>query len=376
MLAIFYAKKYKKEFVNVRRIYIKVLIWQKSCNIGVKIVDLKGKVVMHTIFGEGEISKIDGDYIIVSFYGEGKRFKYPEAFETFLTIKEKNIESEINDLINKKKVEEQKEIEKRKESYIKITKPKKRVKKVKELPKANIAFKCNYCDGGKSSNRVGYYGACSDKMIKHNIGVEHKVWCSCDESPCKKYYDGVITRRELDNQCKEDGFVCYESQMLKYWKAYAGVYHLGENKGKPMKLKQVRANSLCILTTREPNMNEEDRYIFAVFLVDETYEGDNTEEGYVTTSSKYKIELSPKEARRMKFWMYHANTNNPKRTAWNTGLHRYFQDLEGAQILRDLAYIKRGTKDEGLAKDFLNHFCIVNGVVLETVSKPNGAICK
>ena len=50
-------------------------------------------------------------------------------------------------------------------------------------------------------------------------------------------------------------------------------------------------------------------FIFGVFLVDEAYEGDNREEGYVTTTSKYKISLSLDEAKQMLFWNYYHNEN-------------------------------------------------------------------
>ena len=79
----------------------------------------------------------------------------------------------------------------------------------------------------------------------------------------------------------EGGFVCYESAMLRDWRAFAGYVQIGKNKGTPFKLLKVQPYSLCILTTRDPDSeNESDRYIFAVFLVDETYAGDSREAGY------------------------------------------------------------------------------------------------
>ena len=103
----------------------------------------------------------------------------------------------------------------------------------------------------------------------------------------------------------------------------------------------MQPNSLCVLTTRNPNSEEENRYIFAVFLVDETYEGDNQEEGYVTTNSPYKIMLGPKEAGSMLFGSYHANDNKAETAARSSGLHRYFDDTEAVQILRDIVEIKK-----------------------------------
>ena len=247
-------------------------------------------------------------------------------------------------------------------------------KKTKEIPRENIAFKCNFCDGGKSDEQVGYTSACSDDIIYNNIVIENKTWCSSPKCPCFKYNNNEITRKDLDSYCNDGGFVCYESQMLREWKAYAGIVQSGERKGEPMKLNKVQRNSLCVLTTRDPQMVESERYIFAVFLVDETYSGDESDEGYVGTKSKYKIKLSPKECKSMLFWKYHKNGNSPKKTAWNSGLHRYFDDEMAAQILIDIVNIKKGTKDEVLADEFLKYFCEINEIDINKVKNPSGAL--
>ena len=62
-----------------------------------------------------------------------------------------------------------------------------------------------------------------DEMIDYNIEVAQHNWCCDDDSPCKQYYDGIITRKELDSISEEDGFVCYESQMLRNWTAFLQV---------------------------------------------------------------------------------------------------------------------------------------------------------
>jgi len=43
----------------------------------------------------------------------------------------------------------------------------------------------------------------------------------------------------------------------------------------------------------------------------------------------------------MLFWNYHSNSNNADAAAWNSGLHRYFEDLEGAHILKDIEKLKK-----------------------------------
>lgn len=201
---------------------------------------------------------------------------------------------------------------------------------------------------------MGYMCACTDEMIDYNIEVAQHNWCCDEESPCRQYYDGIITREELDKFSEKDGFVCYESQMLRNWTAFAGFALTKENHQRPMKLNKVQVNSLAILTTREPYAVEKERFVFGVFLVDEAYEGDNREEGYVTTSSKYKLRLTKEEAKKVLFWNYYHNENAPEKAVWGQGLHRYITDEQAASILKDIVVIKKGKKRKNLLKSFWN----------------------
>ena len=53
--------------------------------------------------------------------------------------------------------------------------------------------------------------------------------------------------------------------------------------------------------------------LFSVCSLWMNYEGDNRDEGYVTTSSKYKISLTQKEAKKILFWNYYHNENSPEK---------------------------------------------------------------
>lgn len=345
-------------------------------------MDLINQAVIHKAFGEGKVINIENGYIIVLFSQGEKRFLYPSIFNQFLTMKDAAcadfVKSEI--LLEESKVAEDAEKKrlqamKQQEAFaLAMVKEKKITKKAKSFPRANIAFKCNYCDGGKSSEQVGFNGVCSNAVIHNNIEVEKRTWCNDELCPCIHYHNGEIDRTTLDQKCCDGELVCYESQMLRDWRALAGIVRSGDRKNEPMKLQQVQKNSLCVLTTRDPASIETERYIFAVFLVDETYEGDNREEGYVSTKSKYRIKLSPNEAHKMLFWNYHANDNQSDIAAWNSGLHRYLDDAEAVQILRDVATLKIGTDDEELASEFLTHFITINGVDTNTVPEKNGAL--
>ncbi|KNZ41630.1 hypothetical protein AKG39_11220 [Acetobacterium bakii] len=167
----------------------------------------------------------------------------------------------------------------------------------------------------------------------------------------------------------ENAFVCYESQMLNNWKAAAGVIQTGKNRGKPLKLKGVERNSLAILTTRLPSSKEKDRIIFGAFLVDETFEGDDSKEGFVSAKSEYKIKLSLTEAQEFKYWNYYFNPNKPETIRMGSGLFRYLSDVQATQVLRDLVKLKENTPEEASSKLFLEHFCRINGIHLDDIPK-------
>ena len=114
--------------------------------------------------------------------------------------------------------------------------------------------------------------------------------------------------------------------------------------------------------------------IFGVFLVDESYEGDNQAEGYVTTTSKYKLKLTPDEANKILFWNYHKNSKDEGTARWSSGLYRYISDITSAQILRDIAEVKKNSSDAELAKEFFEYYCKVNNVDINSLPQNNGVL--
>ena len=108
--------------------------------------------------------------------------------------------------------------------------------------------------------------------------------------------------------------------------------------------------------------------------MDDADEGDNVNEGFVKSNSQYRIELSPAEAKQIKFWNYHANDTNPEKCAWSQGLYRYTNDVEAVQILRDIVAVKRVPVEKKFAEDFLTHFCNIKKINLEEIPDPNGAL--
>jgi hypothetical protein len=337
------------------------------------VVDIIGTKVRHKSFGEGTVTKFDGKYLLVKFENKKMEFVYPISFKRFLTTKNAKFKEriELDQVIAQDLAEEKKKLKEADIIALKAEiKSRSSVYTKRQTKRDSVVFKCNYCDGGKTPDQVGYAGVCSDETINHNISVINRTWCSDDESLCKKHSDGEITRKELDTKHQEGDFVCHESQMLEKWTAAAGV-----NKGTRKKLKRVQPDSLCILTTRDPlDKGEDERYIFAAFIIDKTFEGDTQREGYVSASSEYKIKLSQKEAHLMPFWNYHSNESQSSRAFWGSGLYRYVSNTQAAQILRDIVKIKKGTSEEELADRIFEHFCKINHIDIHILPKSKGAL--
>ena len=343
------------------------------------MINLKNEQIKHKSWGFGAVVEQNDTYIRIEFSVGIKQFQYPEAFENFLKCSDTRLQEKIlNALADKKQQEVEKKIkfqEERKNTAKIYGRAAKTVsRKKKTYPKENIAFKCNFCSGGSDENGIGYKCACSDELISYNIEVAQHNWCCSEDCPCSQYYDGIIDRTTLDSYAEEDGFVCYESQMLRNWTAFAGFALTKENNQRPMRLNKVQINSLAILTTRVPYAPEKDRFVFGVFLVDEAYEGDSRDEGYVTTSSKYKLSLSLEEAKRILFWNYYHNENAPEKVAWGQGLHRYITDVQAACILRDVAKLKENTSEQELAREFFEYFCNINKLDRDELLKSDGAL--
>lgn len=344
---------------------------------------ITGRAVTHKTLGPGEIiskQTSGGDsYIWVQFQDKPVKFQYPKIFEgDFLKADDPELMNQVaQDILIKQQEREKKSLGIQPNKLVYKPTPSPTKPTFRQVVKSNIAFKCTYCNGGRIPGvSLGFHGVCSDALIRYNIEEKRSPWCSNVKSLCKQYQSGLISRAELERYMEDTGFVCYESAMFRDWTAYAGVYQSGENEGKPIKLKQVQADSLAILTTREPNTPERKRFIFGVFLADESYEGDHYAEGYVTTHSKWKIELPPSEAHKILFWNYYANENSPDTPHWGTGLFRYIPDDQAVQILEDIISVRIQQADKDFAQQFLNHYCTINSIDKSTVSPPNGALLR
>ena len=102
------------------------------------------------------------------------------------------------------------------------------------------------------------------------------------------------------------------------------------------------------------------------------FEGTEAVFGTVSSQSRFRIELNEEEARQLLFWDYYS-VNWPK-PRWGSGLFRYINDIQAAQILNKICKIKRNSSERKLANDFLKHFCDTHGINIDNLPEPNGIL--
>ena len=306
---------------------------------------------------------------------------FPDAFDEFLKFKEGTLQAEVELLIAEKKANAEakkreeheaemhaiKEAKRVAEEKIAAEKHKKSATTDRHADENNLAFKCNFCNGNCSDNCLGYKGVCSDEQIKQNI-KDGRAWCSNPDSPCYKYVNGMLTRKNLDDLNSNGTFVCYEARMLIDWKAEAGEDVDDNGVHKARRITNASSNSLAVLTTTLPKTSGKDRVIFGVFITGVVDEGDDVKAGYVKAKDDYHIELTPGEAKQMKFWNYHQNPRNAESTQWGSGLYRYMKDSTCVRILEDIVKIKTDPREKAHAQKVMNYYCKIKGFDINNIT--------
>ena len=306
-----------------------------------KVVDQKNKS-----WGEGTISVVNNEMKVYFPKKTGMKFQtysYPLDFKKRLKLVDENEEIvlKIDDAIW-----------------------------FEEAVKESLAFKYNLCDGGCSETKLGFDGVCSDECIKNNIKNASRAWCS--KSPCNDYYSGKKTREEIDKAYNDGAFFCYESRLMKDWKASVGV----DDNGRPRRLGSNVINGLAVITSVDSSRDENNRFIFAVFLIRSQEYGDDFQEGSVSASDgknkEYCITLSREEAKKMKFWNYYSNPNKPEKIIWGTGLYRFISFERSARILKDIVDIKTDEEEKKKAAELLEEFCNLHDI--KEIPERDGAL--
>lgn len=322
-------------------------------------MNLTGAKVIHSRFGEGVVTGLEEGRIRVAFGADMRVFPFPAAFLSVLTAADDALQAELVRMGAASEAEQQRlqaiKIGRSLENLDSLRSATPKGQASREEERTNVAFKCCYCDGGMRENGLGFAGVCSKKNIEYNIRVRNYRFCA-ESSACRDYLEGVIDYRELCKMYARGGSPCSDAKVLRDWEMYAEMP--GDSARYEAKRSARYGGSLAILTTRQPGDEEEDRYIFAVYLIG-GYEAaaDNPKGGLIYASPDFTLMLTPWEAKATKFWNYYRNTKPDRDEEWGTGLFRCLSDGEAARLLRDIAYRRRGMKNLAPAQRLLEEYC-------------------
>ena len=335
---------------------------------------------------ETDITKQSDEQICIEIGNTEKRFQFPDAFATVLKFKDKKLQDEVEKLIAQKNEAIKEEKKERRDNMAReleerqlaeaerIAAAKRSARQTppdRNAGQNNLVFKCNFCDGGCSDTCIGYKGVCSEKQIKENIKLKRK-WCSDAKSPCLQYIEGKLTYDELVERNSKGTFVCYEARMLTDWKAEAGD-NLKKN-GKARRITNNSKDSLVFLSTVTKKSKEQDRFIFGAFIAGNVAEGNEAMAGYVKANPEYTVELTPDEAKEIKFWHYYKNKDDSNKAQWGSGLFRYMKDETSARILADIVEIKKNDDEKERAKRMLEYYCNTKRIDINNIPEADGVI--
>ena len=293
------------------------------------------------------------------------KFSFPSIFNDILCMKDPALQQEIKELcesenysINRQKEERLSEFESRFAPSLDQKNAKsKRVKRYKD--NNNIAIKCNYCDGGRNDQVFGYLGVCSDEVLRDNVLVSKRPWCSSSTCECKNYINGEISRAELDKKYADGSFICHESRLLSDWVASARR-HQSEKKGdKPIKMSNAFVNRLCVLTVKESSELEKDRKVFGAFIISEVESSDVKTEGNVHAHPNFRIDLTKDEAENVRFWDYHKNKSKMDMPFWGSSLLRYLTDVQSINMLKGMMEAAVEPEKKAHIMEVLEYYCRV-----------------
>lgn len=203
-------------------------------------MNLLNQSVTNSVYGQGVVTAQDKKYIYVSFSAGEKKFKYPEAFDGFLKLKDEFMQELVNAHMNQLKLKTQ------------VIKKQEENEKQEKLEK------------NKRTNKA-----------KSNVST-------CVNIAFK--------------------FEDYNYEPLEIDKVKVGSVKTGKNKGKPIKLSRIQNGGLCILTTKNPKMPESERCVFGAFLIEGSNKTKTSDEGFLFANPNYKLKLSEEESKLVKFW--------------------------------------------------------------------------
>ena len=277
-------------------------------------MNLINEIITHKVFGEGNIVDHEDSILTIEFSDDIKKFVYPDAFGTFITLNDQSTANSLKKIFLEREMEEEALERKREEGR----------------------------------ERQALEQQHKEKLKNHKIHESSQIVFWLDEEEQQKAF--------ID------------------WQVSTGMVQSGKNKGQPNRVARLRPNSAGLLTARDSDQPETERKILGLYMINEAFSGELSDDGMVPSHAEFKIELTVQETEKMLFWNYYINKNHPNRTAWNTGKFRYFDNVWTAQILKDIIALKTDEDEIKEVKNFLDYFCEMNALDMDNIPEANGAL--
>lgn len=277
-------------------------------------MNLLNEKVIHNVFGKGKIVNQNESFISIDFNKDIKKFVYPDAFGTFISLKNRDIAKSLDKIISKREKEEK---------ALAIEREEKRKQKALEQLRLQ-------------------------QLENHKIHESSQIALWLNENE--------------------------QQSVFTDWQVSTGEILSGPNKGQPHRAARLRPNSLALLTVRGKDQEEMERKIIGLYMVSETFAGNHSEDGLIPAHADFKMKLTGQEAEKMLFWNYYKNKNYPDRLTWNSGKFRYFDNVWAMQILRDIISLKTDEDEIKYATNFLEYFAEMNFLDLHSIPEASGAL--
>ncbi|MBE7639091.1 hypothetical protein GUB10_01990 [Salegentibacter sp. BLCTC] len=209
----------------------------------------------------------------------------------------------------------------------------------------NVAFKVTYTDSNWS-------GVCSPKMAAHNF--KYRTWCSVQSDFDVNCQHPVY---KMPGNLNKEMYPCTDCIAQKELMFYPGHYHSNDRDNEPISYLYIQEGKMALFTSKEPNSDESERFIFAVGQITKIENVQDVNGSYDRFHCDKETAIIFKR-NRLKFWNYYTNENAPSRAAWNSLLFRYLDDDIVGEVLKDVAYTNRFPGNYRKKAEFLLKECL------------------
>src|SRR5699024_7781550 len=240
-------------------------------------MNLINEEITHKIFGEGKIVKLDEYIITIDFENDVKDFVYPDVFREFVTLKNADVAKSLNEILvqrEEEKAAHDRKIEAKKMEQIAENKRREKMRNHKIHESSQIVFSL---DEEEEQNVFTDWTIFTGRVQSgKNEGKQNRVTHLSTNSAA------VMTVRRDD----ED-----KTNVVTDWTNFTRRVQSSKNEGKPNRVTRLSPNSAAVMTVRRDDEDETNRKILGLYMVEESFFGNQIDDGMISAHPEFRIEL-------------------------------------------------------------------------------------